>query len=151
MSAQTIFAIANNGILPFWLLLIVAPRWRVTQIAVHSIAVPLVLGVTYAWLLWRVTLGGEGPHGGSFLSLAGVMALFSSPIAATLGWIHYLIFDLFIGAWEQRDAQRCGLSHWLVIPCLVVTLLAGPIGLVVYFAVRAAAGKGGFLLAEATS
>ncbi len=149
MSAQTIFTIANNGILPFWLLLIVAPRWRVTQIAVHSVAIPVILGLTYAWLLWRVTLGGEGPQGASFTSLAGVMALFSSPIAATLGWIHYLIFDLFIGAWEQRDARRRGLSHGLVIPCLVVTLLAGPIGLMLYLGVRAVTGKGGLLLAEA--
>jgi hypothetical protein len=148
LTPALIFTIANNAILPFWLLLIVAPRWSVTKYAVHSALIPLLLGLTYAWLLWRVTLGGEGPQNAGFGSLAGVMALFSSPLAATLGWIHYLIFDLFIGAWESRDAQRRGIPHWAVIPCLLVTLFAGPIGLLVYLAVRAAFGRGGVLLAE---
>ena len=46
MSTETIFLIANNGILVFWLLLIVAPRWRVTELLVHSAAVPIILGLT---------------------------------------------------------------------------------------------------------
>jgi len=25
------------------------------------------------------------------------------------GWTHYLAFDLFIGGWEVRDAQRRGI------------------------------------------
>jgi len=148
MRPELVFTIANDGIILFWVLLIVAPRWRVTQFAVHSIAIPLILGATYAWLLWRATLGGEGAPGSSFSSLAGVMALFSAPVAATLGWIHYLVFDLFIGAWQTRDAQRRGISHWLVIPCLVVTLLAGPIGLLLYFLLRLATGRGGVLVDE---
>lgn len=148
LKPELIFTIANNGIIVFWILLIVAPRWKVTQFAVHSIAIPVILGLTYAWLLWRATMGGEGAAGSSFSSLAGVMALFSAPVASTLGWIHYLIFDLFIGAWESRDATRRGISHWLVIPCLVVTLLAGPIGLVLYLLLRMVLGRGGVLLAE---
>ncbi len=148
MTPGLVFTIANNGILAFWVLLIAAPRWRVTQLAVHSIAIPLVLGATYAWLLWRATFGGEGAPGSSFFSLAGVMALFSAPVAATLGWIHYLVFDLFIGAWQSRDAQRRGIAHWLVVPCLVATLLAGPIGLLLYLLLRLALRRGGFLLAE---
>jgi len=83
-----------------------------------------------------------------FLDGATGSALFASPLAATFGWIHYLIFDLFIGAWESRDAQRRGIPHWAVIPCLLVTLLAGPIGLLVYLALRATLGRGGVLLAE---
>lgn len=148
MSPETIFTIANNGILIFWLLLIVAPRWRGTDLLVHSAAVPVVLGLTYIWLISRAMLFGEAPPGGNFFSLAGVMALFSSPVALTAGWIHYLVFDLFIGAWETRDARTRGLSHLVVIPCLIVTLLFGPAGLLLYLAVRAAMGKGGFSLKE---
>jgi hypothetical protein len=57
------------------------------------------------------------------------------------GWIHYLAFDLFIGSWEVRDAQRLGLNHLLVIPCLALTFLFGPIGLMLYFLIRLAAKK----------
>jgi hypothetical protein len=149
MSPQLIFTIANNGILVFWLLLILAPRWRGTQLAVHSVAVPVVLGLAYLWLLARVWLGHEGAPGMSYFTFAGVMALFSSPTAAVMGWIHYLVFDLFIGAWQARDAARRGVPHWAVIPCLLVTLMAGPVGLLLYLGVRAALGRGGFLLDEA--
>ena len=148
MTADTVFTIANDGILVFWLLLIVAPRRRVTELLVHSAAIPIVLGLTYTWLISRVLFFGEAPAGASFSSLAGVMAFFTSPVAATAGWIHYLVFDLFIGAWQTRDAHARGLSHLAVIPCLVITLLAGPVGLLLYLILRAALGKGGFSLNE---
>jgi len=147
VSAETVFTIANNGILIFWLLLIVAPRWKGTDLLVHSMAVPVVIGLTYAWLIARAFMG-EGAPGASFSSLQGVMAFFTSPVAATAGWIHYLVFDLFIGAWEVRDAQRRGISHWAVVPCLIVTLLFGPVGFLLYLALRAALGKGGWSLRE---
>jgi hypothetical protein len=149
MTPETVFAIANNGILVFWLLLIVAPAWRGTQILVHSVAIPVVLGLSYIWLLSMAVFGGHGaPAGASFFSLHGVAALFSSPLALTAGWVHYLVFDLFVGSWEARDASRRGISHLLVIPCLVVTLLVGPVGLLLYVVLRAALGKGGFFLSE---
>ena len=149
MTPEMIFTIANNGILIFWVLLIVAPRWRGTELAVHSVAVPAILGLTYLWLLARVWLGGEAAPGTSYFTLAGVMALFASPVGAVMGWIHYLVFDLFIGAWQARDATRRGVPHWAVIPCLIVTLMAGPVGLLLYLGVRRGFGRGGFLLAQA--
>jgi len=146
MSPELIFTIANNGILVFWLLLIVAPRWRGTELAVHSIAVPLILGLAYLWLFTRVWLGGEGAPGTNYTTLPGVMALFDSPTGAVMGWIHYLVFDLFVGAWEARDAVKRGVSHWVVVPCLIVTLMAGPIGLALYLVLRLVLRRGGFLL-----
>ena len=145
MEPELIFNIANNGILIFWLLLIVAPKWRGTEIAVHSIALPVILGLTYIWLIASGYLGGM-PKGASFFSLPGVMAFFTSPAAATAGWVHYLVFDLFIGAWEARDARRRGIAHLALIPCLIVTLMFGPAGLLLYMALRLALGKGGTAL-----
>jgi len=150
MEPELVFNIANNGILIFWLLLVVAPKWKGTEIAVHSILIPVVLGLTYLWLIVTGFMGGM-PDGAGFFSLSGVMAFFTSPAAATAGWVHYLVFDLFIGAWEVRDAGRRGISHWAVIPCLIVTLMFGPIGLLLYLVLRMALGKGGGLLAETTA
>jgi hypothetical protein len=149
MSPETVFNIANNGILVFWLLLIVAPHWRVTETLVQSVVVPVIIGLTYTWLIATVFFGGALPEGGNFSSLAGVMAFFTSPVAATAGWIHYLVFDLFVGAWQVRDAQRRGITHLAVIPCLVLTLLAGPVGLLLYLALRTGMRRGGFLLEDA--
>ena len=79
---------------------------------------------------------GEGAEGGGFGSLEAVSILFQSEWSLLTGWIHYLAFDLFIGAWEVRDSQRVGIPHLLVIPCLLMTFLLGPAGLAVYLLMR---------------
>ena len=82
-----------------------------------------------------ITLHFPGAKGG-FGSLADVSLLFSEPALLLAGWVHYLAFDLFIGAWEVRDAQKHGVPHLLVVPCLILTFMLGPIGLLLYFAIR---------------
>ena len=80
---------------------------------------------------------------GGFSSLAGVRALFDNPWGLLAGWTHYLAFDLFIGGWEVRDAQRRGVPHLLIVPALALTFLFGPAGLLLYLATRRfAPGKG---------
>jgi len=145
MSHELIFQIVNWGVIPFWLLLAVLPHWGLTQFLVHSVAIPLLLGVAYAWFL---TTGAFSVEGAGFFSLAGIHAFFANDAAALAGWIHYLVFDLFIGAWQVRDAKRRGISHWLVVPCLFFTLMAGPIGLLLYLVLRFALSKGGWSLIE---
>jgi len=119
-SLETIFTIANTAVLPAWLLLALAPRWRWTQHLVHAVWIPGLLAVAYAWALFS---GGPPPEGASFSSLDGVSTLFTSRTAVLGGWIHYLAFDLFVGAWEVRDARRRGIAHLWVLPCLVLTLM----------------------------
>ena len=77
-----------------------------------------------------------GSADGGFDSLENVMKLFTNKWAALAGWLHFLAFDLFIGAWEVKDSREKGISHFLVIPCLVLTFMLGPIGLLLYFVVR---------------
>ena len=116
-----------------WLLLVILPRHSVVQL-VAGVAIPLVLSVGYLMLIVLHFRGAEGGFG----SLADVAMLFQKPELLLAGWIHYLAFDLFIGAWQTRDAQRSGLPHLVVIPCLVMTFMLGPIGLLFYFAIRTA-------------
>jgi len=133
MTPETLFLICNFGILPAWLLLAVAPSWSWTQRLVHAAWIPLVLGVLYAYLLLSAA---DVPEGASFASLTGVMLFFTSPQATLAGWVHYLVFDLFVGAWEVRDARRRGIGHGWVLPCLALTLMFGPSGLLLYCIVR---------------
>ena len=135
MNLDTLFAILNAGVLPFWLLLVVAPRWAWTQRLVHSIAIPVLYGSIYVVML---TSAPSAPEGASMSSLDGVVALLSIREAALAGWIHYLVFDLFVGAWITRDAARRGIHHGFVVPCLVFTLMLGPMGLLLYSVLRAA-------------
>jgi hypothetical protein len=136
------FLVANWGILPFWLLLVLAPEWKWTRRVVFSAPLPLGLAAVYTLLLFSDTTGDERSH---MMSLDGVMAIFDRPQVVVAAWIHYLVFDLFVGAWEVRDARRRGIRHLLVVPCLVATLLFGPIGLAAYLLLRLALGRGASL------
>ena len=133
MTLEMLFQAANYAVIPFWLLLILAPRWSWTERLVHSPIVLLLLTPIYAYMLFGY---GPAPEGMSFSSLYGIMVGFSAPHVAVAGWIHYLIFDLFVGAWEARDARRRGVPHLLLVPCLLATLLIGPVGLLLYVLVR---------------
>lgn len=133
MSLETVFSAANYTVLPFWVLLIAAPRWSWTQRLVHSPVVLLLLTPLYAYMLFGYA---PPPEGMTFRSLYGVMVGFSAPSIVVAGWIHYLIFDLFVGAWEVRDAQRREIPHLLVVPCLIATLMLGPVGLLIYVLLR---------------
>ena len=134
MSPEQLFSICSMTVLPGWLLLVFLPRWKWTARLVCPVLIPLALALVYLWIVlttfWRTP--------GDFGSLAGVSQLFQSPWALLAGWIHYLAFDLFVGSWEVRDAQRAGVPHLLVVPCLFLTFMFGPVGLLLYLALRAA-------------
>lgn len=146
MAPDQVFLIANYGILPFWLLLALAPGWSWTQTLVHSALIPAVVGIGYSLYVATGTFSVEG---GGFATLDTLMVLFTAPGAVMAGWLHYLVFDLFVGAWEVRDARRRGINHWLVVPCLFFTLMLGPVGLLLYLLLRIATRKGGWSLEEA--
>ena len=137
MNPETVFSIANFTALAGWVLLVFAPRRTWTRRIVLSGAIPLLLSVAYLILI--VLFFGKAE--GGFGSLAEVMKLFTNQWATLAGWIHYLAFDLFVGSWEVKDAQARGISHWLVIPCLVLTFLLGPVGFLLYHILRMVAAN----------
>ena len=135
LTPDFLFSVANPVALLGWALLVLAPRWRGTRAVVLSGALPLLLAATYAALLATHYLGPHGGEGG-FQSLDAVAALFRDRWALLAGWVHYLCFDMWTGAWEVRDAQRRGVPHGLLVPCLLLTFMVGPVGLLLYFGVR---------------
>jgi hypothetical protein len=131
LGLESLFSLAGLVAAAGWLILVILPRWRYTQI-ICAVVIPLAIALLYLGLIARYL--GRGP--GGFGSLAEVGLLFSQPGPLLAGWVHYLAFDLFIGSWEVRDSQKHGVSHWLVIPCLIATFMLGPIGLLTYFIIR---------------
>ena len=135
LTPASLFSLANTVALVGWLFLVLAPRWVVTRRVVLSGALSLVLAAAYALFILGHYIGPKTNLGG-FSSLADVALLFQDPWALLAGWVHYLCFDLAVGAWEARDARRRGIPHGLLIPCLVLTFLVGPVGLGLYAGVR---------------
>ena len=135
MTTERLFDIANLIALLGWVALVFAPLAR-DRLVLAARVIGVALALTYAGLL-ITSLAGGGTEGGGFTSLEGVTALFSRPEAVLVGWVHYLAFDLWVGAWAVEDAGKRGVPHWAMVPVLFLTLMAGPIGLLVYLAVRA--------------
>jgi hypothetical protein len=99
---------------------------------VAGLFLPLILAAMYLYFIATHIRGADGGFG----SLADVATLFQKRELLLAGWIHYLCFDLFIGAWEVRDSQQHEIPHLVVIPCLIMTFMLGPIGLLFYLAIR---------------
>jgi hypothetical protein len=68
-------------------------------------------------------------------TLAALGRAFDVPALLLAGWIHYLIFDLWVGTWQAEHAGRRGISHWALAACLFATMMIGPLGLLIYLAV----------------
>ncbi len=133
MQPDTLFQIANPLALAGWILLALspfAPRWADR---VAGTAIPLTLSVGYTALVLVHWAGAEGGFG----SLSDVQALFRSPGVALAGWVHYLAFDLFVGAWATRAARADGIPHLVMLPVLALTFLFGPAGFAAFLTLRA--------------
>ena len=137
MSDTLLFDIANTVPLVGWFALVLAPLYRPPLIATARV-VATVLAVGYLVLLgWRLATAPGGFDPASFSTLKGLAHAFSNPAVMLVGWVHYLAFDLWTGAWEAEEAHRRGIPHAALLPCLALTFLAGPVGLVAFLICRA--------------
>lgn len=126
MSPDQIFGLTGAPAILGWMILIVGPRRFATLNAVPKLAIPLALSALYAVLVLRHF----AEAGGDFGSLAGVRQLFSSDWVLLAGWVHYLAFDLAIGAYLAARMDRAAIGRLVQAPILATTFLFGPIGFV---------------------
>jgi hypothetical protein len=123
------FRAGNLVALAGWIALAVSPparRWTPWVWRATGWITPLLLALAYVVLL----VGHWGP--GGYGSLAEVRLLFDRPGLLAAGWLHYLAFDLFVGTWIARQAAERRLPHAAVLPCLALTFLFGPAGLLAF-------------------
>ena len=143
MTWPAIFVATNAIALAGWAGLAFLPR----RPAIHSLilyAGVALLCLAYAAMFVALFGGladpgrvpGTGEPDLADYSISGLRALFMSDGGIVLGWTHYLAFDLFVGCHIFLDARTRGLSHALVVPCLCITLLVGPLGLLAYHLAR---------------
>lgn len=132
MGWSALFSITNAISLIAWALLILGPRGPKTA------AIILYFGVGLLCLAYTAMFVGQiqTVFRGDFTGIAGIRALFQSDGGVVLGWTHYLAFDLFIGQWIAKDADHKGFSRIAQAPVLLLTLFAGPIGLLIWLFIR---------------
>jgi hypothetical protein len=137
MEWSFVFGAVNMIALVAWIGLIALPRWPALLSAILYLGVGLlclIYTVVFISVMAGVIPPGEGQI--DFTTIAGVRSIFASDVGVTIGWTHYLAFDLFVGVWIARDADAKFVSRWFQVPILLATFLAGPIGLVIWLLVR---------------
>ena len=137
LSYENIYLIANWGVIPFWLLLIILPNHGVTNFFVQSIIAPLLLAAAYGFVAYNIFL--EGNILNSFelyQGLDGLYSMFSNEAFLLIFWLHFLAISLFLGAWISRDSQRYAIPKFFVITSLILTYFTGPVGLLIYWFIR---------------
>jgi hypothetical protein len=131
---EILFSVLFPLAAPFWALMIFAPGWRWTDRIIGSPLIVVPAAAVYAALAI--------PHLGELLpalsqpSLDGVREVLGTAVGATLGWAHFIAFDLFVGRWMYLDARRTGIHPLAMAPLLVLTILLAPLGLLAYLVVR---------------
>lgn len=131
MNLETWFSLAGTVAGAAWVALILVPlrfAWP-RHLAWGAAGANALL---YAALIVGFWSSGRG----DFSSLAGVATLFETPGLLLAGWVHYLVFDLLVGTWERGEAHRLGMPQWMLAPALVMTFLLGPIGWLLFLALR---------------
>ncbi|HYV43903.1 MAG TPA: ABA4-like family protein [Myxococcaceae bacterium] len=141
MNMERLFGLTGVLVMPFWLLMIFAPRTRVTAWAMRFPVGPVLPALMYLALV--------APRMGAIFpalmqpKLGEISALLGTPEGATIGWLHFLALDLFVGRWIYLDAKERGISAWVISPLLFLTLMFGPIGMLAYLGIRSAAARRG--------
>ena len=125
MTLDLLFNGANLFVLPFWTLIVLAPNWKVTRRVMDSYLPFLALASLYIYL-FIISLDPESVQSFANPTLSDLARLFSDQRVMATGWVHFLVFDLFVGRWIYLEGQRTGV--W-TRHSLVLCLFAGPMGL----------------------
>ncbi|HEX5754666.1 MAG TPA: abscisic acid-deficient protein Aba4 family protein [Archangium sp.] len=134
---KPLFQLASLASLLGWLALAVLPGWRHTESLVLGTSVLLMIAI-YAWLLKAALTQKPEPGAGrpGFFTLGGVLALLRNPTAALAAWVHILVFDLMVGLYIRQEGALAGIRHGALIPCYLLTLMFGPLGLLAFLGLR---------------
>jgi len=148
-SLEMIYQFANIGVIPLWLLIILAPNSKITQGLVNNLFIPLIMALTYGYLAFEQIY----PSGAFddfikkdpldvlnnfklYLGLDELMLLMDNTLFVLIFWIHFLALSLFLGIWIAKDAIKQGINKFIVIFPLILTYFSGPVGLFLYLFLR---------------
>jgi len=137
MNPSTLFDFANLYAFIGWFLLFSAPNWKYTQQLIKY-GILLVMSTVYAVLVIK---GISNFNVNDFSSLAKVKLLFNQDEALLAGWIHYLTFDLFVGAYIVRKSIELGISRLYFSLILPFTFMFGPVGFLLFSLVSISKSK----------
>jgi hypothetical protein len=132
MTPDQIFSLSNNLAMLGWLLLLIVPNWKWTAKIIIGVIIT-ILAVLYITFIVQAM---NPQDMSSFGSLEGIMQLFTNKKAVLAGWLHYLAFDLMVGIFIVNDGAKNKINRFILVPCLLLTFMLGPTGLLLYLIIR---------------
>tara|TARA_Y100000590_G_scaffold423080_1_gene528495 strand:- start:2625 stop:3098 length:474 start_codon:yes stop_codon:yes gene_type:complete len=138
LTFENIYLWTNLGILPFWLMIVIIPNSKITQILVNSIILPLILSTAYVYVIYQSILLEESILDifQLYLSLDNLYTVLATESFLVLFWIHFLALNLFLGSWISRDAVKYNISRKIALVPLILVYFTGPLGLMLYWFFR---------------
>lgn len=137
MNTSQLFEIANVFVLPFWTLMILLPKWNITQKVMKSYLFFIPLIGLYIYFI-VTAIDPESAQALANPKLADIARFFGEEPAAATGWVHFLVMDLFVGRWIYW--QGIEKQIW-TIHSLIFCLFFGPVGLLSHIITAAISGK----------
>jgi Domain of unknown function (DUF4281) len=136
---ETVFSLSGVLVMPIWLAMILVPGWSVTRRVVASPLVALAPALLYAVLVVPRIV--ELLPMLAAPELESIAQLLGTPDGATIAWIHFLAFDVFVGRWVYLDARERKMSAWVSSPILFFVLMFGPLGFLMHLVARRMFGQ----------
>jgi len=138
LTLNNMYLWTNFGLLPFWLMLIIIPNSKITQIFINSVILPLILSTAYVYVIYQSVLLDEPIFDifKLYLSLDNLYTVFATESFLLVFWLHFLTLNLFLGSWVSRDGVKHNISRSLVFFPLILIYFTGPLGLVLYWLIR---------------
>ena len=138
LTFENIYLWINFCILPFWIMLIIIPNSRLTQIFVNSIVLPLVLSTAYIYVIYQAIILDEPMFDifKLYLNLDNLYTVFATESFLVIFWLHFVALNLFLGSWISRDGIKYNMSRGLIFIPLVLIYFTGPLGFVLYWLIR---------------
>jgi hypothetical protein len=134
-----LFDLAFYVTVPFWALMVFAPRWSVTRAVVACPAIVLP-GV----VIWAVLAAPIFPDVWALVTnptLELLRELVADDRTIALLWTQILTWDLFVGRWAYLESRALDLHPLLMGPLLVLMILLSPLVLPVFLVLRANARR----------
>ena len=111
------------------------PKWDITRRVISSPLPFIALAGLYIYLL-VVAVNPESAAALANPKLADIARFFANEGAAAVGWVHFLVMDLFVGRYIYLEGQRTGV---FTVHSIVLCLFFGPIGLLSHLVTAAIA------------
>ena len=137
LNFENIYFIANWGVIPFWLLLILLPNHNITIFFSQSVIPIILLAIGYTYLSYNIYLEGNIFDGFElYKGLDGLYSMFANEALLLIFWLHFLAISLFVGAWIVRDSRKYNIPKVISVFSLILTYFTGPVGLIIYWFIR---------------